>query len=468
MGAKAGFEIRKLDYSKNVSVCRSGEVVSKKGEFYLVVDFPEMTEKEKAIFQSALDEMRHSDRKIGSEKDAYFFLKNHCMENLVLLNKGQREKILKLLKWEALGESILTPLLKDPDFEEIVVNGPKKEVLVYHHIFGWLKTNVYFSDEEKIKNLVNRMAATLGRQLSFYTPTINAVLKDGSRLNASMNPVAFSGINLTIRKFKENPLTPVDLVENGTISDETMAFLWLAMQTSSSMLVCGNTGSGKTTTLNSLFCFLPGKERIVVAEETPELMIPQGHTIKLNTAEQVEIGLDRLIENTFRMRPDRVIVGEVRSRGEAGAFVDTMLAGQAKGSYCTFHALSSTEAIERLLSFGIDVKALEALDLLIVQRRQTKVDSKTGVRTEERRVVEVCEILSERGVKLNRLFVYDHSRGRLVRKGKSVRVAEKIKHTFSTNEKGVQKMLGEKKRLLKKLKGKVTFNEFFDIAEKET
>ena len=473
MVTKAGFEIKKVEYSKNVSVCQSGEVVSKKGEFLLVLDFPEMSEKETTIFQSALEEMRHSNKKIDSRKDVYFFLKSYCLENLILLNKEQREKIIQLLDWEALGESALTPLLRDPDFEEIVINGPGKEVLVYHNIFGWLKTNVIFSDEEKVKNLVNRMAAPLGRQLSFYTPTINAVLKDGSRLNASMNPVAFSGINLTIRKFKENPLTPIDLVEFGTISEEAMAFLWLAMQTSSSMLICGNTGSGKTTTLNALFCFLPGKERIVVVEETPELMVPQEHTIKMNTAEQVEVGLNKLIENTFRMRPDRVIVGEIRSKIEAGAFVDTMLAGQAKGSYCTFHALSSKEAIERLASFGIDKKALEALDLIIVQKRQSKIDSKTGTRKEERKVVEICELLSEdgakikSGMKLNTLFNYDYKSEKLKRVGKSLRVAEKIKHTFSIDEKEMKKMLKAKQGLLKKLKGKVTFKEFFDIAEKE-
>jgi archaeal flagellar protein FlaI len=467
MVSKTGFEIKKIDFSKNISNSSSGEIVSKNGENFLILDFPKLDEYEKKIFENSLMEIKESNKLINSKKDVYFFLKNYCIENLVLLNKEQRNKIINLLEWEALEESVLTPLLKDENFEEIVINGPKKEILVYHKNFGWLKTNILFSDEEKIKNLVNKMSSTLGRQLSYFTPTINAVLKDGSRLNASMNPVAFSGINVTIRKFKENPLTPIDICEFGTISQEAMSFLWLVMQTSSSILVCGNTGSGKTTTLNSLFCFLPGRERVVIVEETPELMIPQEHKIKLNTAEQVDVGLDKLIENTFRMRPDRVVVGEIRSAREAKAFVDTMLAGQAKGSYCTFHALSAKEAIERLVSFGIDKKSLGALDLIIVQKRQTKIDSITGLRREERKIVEICEINSNETLSLNRIFKYNYKKGILEKCGKSIRVGEKILETFCVSESEIKKMMKKNENILKKLKGKVNFKEFFEIVERD-
>jgi archaeal flagellar protein FlaI len=467
MLSKTGFEVKKIDFSKIIGSSESGEIVSKNGENFILINFPELDEKEKMVFENSLCEMRECNQTISGKKDVYFFLKNYCLENLILLNKEQRNKILELLEWEALEESILTPLLKDGDFEEIVVNGPQKEIIVYHKNFGWLKTNLVFSDENKIKNLVNKMSSSLGRQLSYFTPTINAVLKDGSRLNASMNPVAFSGINVTIRKFKENPLTPADIVGFGTISGEAMAFIWMAMQTSSSILVCGNTGSGKTTTLNSLFCFLPSKERIVVVEETPELIIPQEHKIKLNTAEQVDVGLDKLIENTFRMRPDRVIVGEIRSAREARAFVDTMLAGQAKGSYGTFHSLSAGEAIERLVSFGIEVKALGALDLIVVQKRQTRIDLKNGSRGEERKVVEICEIVSNGGIKLNRLFEYDYKKGVLKKCGKSDKVMEKIMNTFSVSEKEIFKMMKQKESILKKIKGKASFQEFFELAEKE-
>lgn len=467
MQKSAGFAVSKVDYSKKVSECASGEIVSKQGDLFLLLNIPKLGGKENQFFGKVLEELKRSSVKIEEKKDVYFFLKNYCLENLVLLPKEQREKMLLLLEWESLGQSIITPMLKDPDFEEIIVNGPNKEVMVYHSTFGWLRTNAFFDSEEKIKSIVNKMAAPLGRQLSFHTPMVNAVLADGSRLNASIYPVAFTGINVTIRKFKENPLTPINLINFGTISGEAMAFLWLAMQTSSSILICGNTGSGKTTTLNSLFCFLPPKERIIIVEETPELMPPQHHLIKMNTAEKLRIGLDKLIENTFRMRPDRVIVGEIRGGEEAKAFVDTMLAGQAKGSYCTFHAESAREALERLVSFGIEERALASLDLIVVQKRQEKI-GKSGARSEERRVTEISEVIAEAsGLRLNNLYSFSYETGRLEKKGESKRVLEKIGRTFSTNEKGTKKLLRQKEKLLKTLGTGTSFREFFEIIERE-
>jgi len=462
-----GFEVTAQEYSKKLSECASGEVVAQKEKRMLLLRFPELNEKEFFMYASALEEMKHANAKIEKKADVYFFLKNHCLENLILLNKSQREKFLQLLEWESLGDSVLTPLLADPDFEEIVINGANRPIMVYHITFGWLETNARFTSEEKIKNVINKMASPLGRQLSFHTPLLNAVLKSGSRLNASMNPIAFSGINATIRKFKESPLTPVDIVAGGTISKEAMAFLWLAMQTSCSILVCGNTGSGKTTTLNALFCFLPKDERIVVAEETPELLLPQSHTVKMNTAEQLNIGLGELIENTFRMRPDRVVVGEIRSPTEAKAFVNTMLAGQAKGSYATFHAESAEEALERLVSFGIEERALASLDLILVQKRLSRLGKKGGVRREERKVVELCEVIKEKnGLSLRKLFDFCHENGALEKVEDSLRAMQKITRTFSLSPKSAKKLLKEKEMLLGKLSG-VTFREFFDLAEQE-
>ncbi|MFA5357654.1 MAG: ATPase, T2SS/T4P/T4SS family [archaeon] len=467
MQKSAGFTINQLDYSKKVSECVSGEIVAKQGDLFLVLNIPKLSEKENKFFGKVLEELKHSNTKIEARRDVYFFLKNYCLESLVLLPKEQREKMLQLLEWESLGESVLTPLLKDPDFEEIIVNGPNKEIMVYHSTFGWLRTNVFFDSEEKIKNIVNKMAAPLGRQLSFHTPMVNAVLADGSRLNASIYPVAFSGINVTIRKFKENPLTPINLIDFGTISREAMAFLWLAMQTSSSILICGNTGSGKTTTLNSLFCFLPPKERIIIVEETPELMPPQHHLIKMNTAEKLKIGLDKLIENTFRMRPDRVIVGEIRGKEEAKAFIDTMLAGQARGSYCTFHAESAKEALERLVSFGIEERALASLDLIVVQKRQEKIE-KSGARREERKVTEISEVIQkENSLQLKTLYSFSYEKNKLEKKEETVRVLEKIARAFSTNEKETKKLLKQKEKLLKNLDSRTSFREFFEIIERE-
>ena len=466
MKTKQEFSFSQIEYSKKLSECESGEIVAAKEVRFLLIRAPDLAEKEKKLFFDVLEEMKRSGKEINGIADVYFFLKDYCLENMILLNKEQREKILLLLEWESIGESILTPLLKDADFEEIVINGPKKPLMVYHKTFGWLITNATFESEDKIRTIINRLAAPLGRQLSYHSPLLNAVLKDGSRLNASMNPVAFSGINATIRKFKENPLTPADLVEFETISKEAMAFLWTAMQTSSSILICGNTGSGKTTTLNALFCFLPKEERIVVAEETPELLLPQSHTIKLNTADQVNVTLGKLIENTFRMRPDRVIVGEIRTKEEAMAFVNTMLAGQARGSYATFHAESAKEAIMRLISFGIEETALASLDMIVVQKRISLIEN--GARKELRRVTQIAEIeKGKKGVNIRTLFEYDFEKKRLVQREASERVIEKICQTYCKKERDVFREIERKEKLLEKMVGIAKFMEFYEMAERE-
>ncbi len=466
MKPKIEFYITQIEYSKKLSECASGEIVDVKGQRFLLVNVPDLCEKEKKFFANVLEEMKQSQKEINSKSDVYFFLKDYCLENMILLNKEQREKISLLLEWESMGESIITPLLMDPDFEEIVINGQKKPLMVYHQIFGWLTTNIQFENEDKIRTIINKMAAPLGRQLSYHSPLINAVLKNGSRLNASMPPVAFSGINATIRKFKERPLTPLNIIEYGTINSNATAFLWLAMQTSCSILICGNTGSGKTTTLNALFCFLPKNERVVVAEETPELTLPQSHTIKLNTAEQVNVNLGTLIDNTFRMRPDRVIVGEIRNKEEANAFVNTMLAGQARGSYATFHAESAQEAIERMKSFGIEERVLSSIDLIIVQKRISIIEN--GFRREQRKITEICEVgKNQKQLKLKKLFEYSFSKKKLEKKEEPIKLMEKMEKTFSMSKEQIKQLIKEKENILENLQKDITFWDFFEIAERE-
>ena len=268
--------------------------------------------------------------------------------------------------------------MKNENLEEIacIGTGKEKEILVYHNAFGWLKTNLYFSREDFAKELINKMGRVSGRRLSLKNPVLNAVLGNGDRLNASINPVAHQNINFTIRRFRQNPFTLLDLINLKTMSAESLAFLWLALQAAGSILICGNTGSGKTTTLNALFSFLPKDERVIIVEETPEVNVPQEHAVRLKTSEH--ISMQSLITETLRMRPDRVIVGEIRSTKEVSAFIDTILAGQGKGSFATFHAQSADECLSRLNALGIDKGYLESIDLIIVQKRWDKVDIEKG------------------------------------------------------------------------------------------
>jgi len=456
------YKVINQEYSKKISECSSGIIVKVKDKPILKVEIPDLTLKEEKLFESALEELTHSGLDLKGKGDIYFFLKNYCIENLILLGKESREKILLLLEWETIRESILTPLLKDPDFEEIVINGANKPIMVYHRIFGWLASNCYFTQDQKIKTILNKMASELGRQLSYSNPILDTVLSDGSRLNASMDPIAFSGINATIRKFKASPLTPKNIIELKTINEEAMSFLWLALQTSSSILVCGNTGSGKTTTLNSLFCFLPQNERIIVVEETPEIVLPQEHKVKLNTSQHIGVGLEKLIENTFRMRPDRVIVGEVRTPEECKGFVNTMLAGQAKGSYATFHAESAKEALQRMKSLGVEKESLCSIDLIIVQKRIQRIRP-NGNRKEERKVTEICEI--DKSGTVRELFSLDSSQKRLIFKNDSKRIKEKVMQTFLVNQNEYKKLLLNRKNCLSKINSNTDFKSFFATAE---
>ena len=255
-------------------------------------------------------------------------------------------------------------------------------------------------------------------------------------------------------------------MQNNTLSVELAAFLWMALETDCSILVSGNTGSGKTTTLNALFSFVPAAERIIVAEETPEISLPHSHVVKLNVVKEQGVGMQNLIIDTLRMRPDRVVVGEVRSRDEILAFIDTLLAGQGKGSYGTFHSQSCNEVVKRALSLGVSPMNLATIDLVIVQRRWDKIVK--GKRGEVRHITEVGELLVEKGdIKLNRLFEFDFEKDRLLKCGKSKRIVEKIKRSFSMSQSELATETRQREKFLQNLLGKkVSLEEFFGLVNR--
>lgn len=331
----------------------------------------------------------------AGSSDYWACLKRVCVENKLLLEKQSGEKIVSLAKHSLAGFGFLDFMLADDDLEEITVSGALKPIFVFHRRKGWLETNAFFSSVDAAINTVNKMARPLGRRITTQNPRLNAVLPDGSRLHASIAPVALDGIEITIRKFKRNPFNAAELAANGTISSEALAFLWLVLYGDVSLCVCGNTGSGKTTTLNALFSFIPLGDRIVVTEETPELVFPQKHLVKIIASEEAGVGMRDLVSDTLRMRPDRVVVGEVRTADETRALFDSLLAGQAKGSYFTFHAKSACEALRRLKALGAGSEELESLDLIVVQKRFSRFNRHSRKQEELRRVTEISEV--ERG-----------------------------------------------------------------------
>lgn len=413
-------------------------------KIYFLHRFPELSFEEANLLIEVLEELKE-------KEEVQKALLEYCEENFVLLEEEQQKYLNKVLDLSVKGYGALSEILEDEEIEEVSVCGLGKEnpVRVYEKNFGWIETNLYYVREETVKNLVNKMARNIGRRITLQNPRLNAVLPTGERIHAAIEPVS-QNPSLTIRRFRKKPFTALELEKNRTISLNALAFLYTAMQTDSSVLVAGNTGSGKTTTLNALFSFVPENERIITAEETPELNLMQKHVVKMRIVEGIEIGMNELITDSLRMRPDRIIVGEVRTKEEMEAFIDTLLAGQGKGSYATFHAQSAKEAIQRMKKLGVKEMDLESIDLIVVQRRWTKINKKE--RKEQRRVTEIAEILE--GGKLNMLYEYDFGRDLLAERNESVKVIKKIMNSFSVPKNKTLKIVEKNTNFLEKLSEK--------------
>ncbi|MBU2099938.1 Flp pilus assembly complex ATPase component TadA, partial [Candidatus Micrarchaeota archaeon] len=222
---------------------------------------------------------------------------------------------------EMVGYGLIDPLIRDDQLEEIMVIGPRKPVYVFHRRHEMMVTNIEFFSDSEIIDLINRIAREVGRRVDISSPLLDARLADGSRVNATIPPASPSGASLTIRKFRADPYSIIDLIQYGTFDVKSAAFAWLCVDglgvKPANILITGGTGSGKTTTLNVLASFIPERERIVTIEDTAELSLPLKHIIRMEARPPGlegtgEITLDVLTKNSLRMRPDRVIVGEVR------------------------------------------------------------------------------------------------------------------------------------------------------------
>ena len=434
---------------------------------YCIKEFPVFTQEEKRLLATVAGFFQKKEGKAG-KKDLKNFFKKYCTQNLILLEKKQAEYLHLALESNLFGFGPFDFFLKDEEIEEIAVvgTGKSKPLYVFHTMHGWMESNIFFSDEQTVTDIVNKMARPVGRRLSMNSPVLNATLPDGNRLSASINPVSFSGPSITIRKFRQEPFTPTQLLENKTFSHELMAFLWIAMQCDCSILIAGNTGSGKTSSLNALLSFVPKDERIVVVEETPEIKVQHKHFVKLNVVKEQSIGMQNLIVESLRMRPDRIIVGEVRSREEVSAFIDTLLAGQGKGSYATFHGQSVRESMNRMRSLGVLEIDLAAIDLVIVQRRWNVMGNSINKKgnMEVRHVVEVAELSEKNGqIKCNTLFKFDYDKGKLVKTGKSAKVFEKARQGFAFGRKGFEKEIERRAGILAGMQcSKIAMKEFFE------
>ncbi|HZQ97750.1 MAG TPA: CpaF family protein [Chloroflexota bacterium] len=331
----------------------------------------------------------------------------------VILVRSERQRLFEQVVAEILGYGPLEPLLQDATITEVMVNGPK---LVFVERAGKIeRTNVVFQDDEHVMRIIDRIIAPLGRRCDESSPMVDARLPDGSRVNAIIPPISLTGPVITIRKFSKKPLTTEDLIRFGSITPEAIEFLRGCVYARLNCVVSGGTGSGKTTLLNVLSSFIPDDERIVTIEDAAELQLRQEHVVTLesrpaNIEGRGQIAIRDLVRNALRMRPDRIVVGEVRG-GEALDMLQAMNTGH-DGSLTTAHSNGPRDTLARLetmvLMAGMDLplraireQVASAVDLIIHQDR---------MRDGSRRITSITEVQGMEGdvIVMQDIFSFEH------------------------------------------------------------
>ncbi len=351
-----------------------------------------------------------------------------------------RTRIMQEILDEVTGYGPIQPLLLDDSVSEIMVNGPRQIYIERHGKL--IKTDRVFRDNSHVMRIIERIVAPLGRRIDESSPMVDARLPDGSRVNVIIPPLSLKGPVLTIRKFTREALQITDMVRFGTMTDEMAMFLQAAVQARLNLIVSGGTGSGKTTTLNVLSSFIPPDDRIVTIEDAAELQLQQEHVIPLesrpaNLEGKGEVPIRALVRNSLRMRPDRVVVGEVRG-GETLDMLQAMNTGH-DGSITTCHSNSPRDTVARLetmtLMAGTDLPAraileqiASALNLVVHQSR---------FRDGTRKITHITEVQGMEGsvIVLQDVFKYDQKGigdagkviGRHVATGLRPRAMERIK-----------------------------------------
>lgn len=337
-------------------------------------------------------------------------LPNNSQNNAI--SNEYLDNLARKLFQDLVGYGEIDPLIRDDNLEEIMVIGIDKPVFVYHREYGMMKTNILFKDAGEVMNLIDSIARQINRRIDQESPILDGRLPDGSRVNATIPPISADGPSMTIRKFKRDPLTIIDLINSKTISVELAAFFWLCFDglgvKSANAIISGGTSSGKTTTLNALSSFINPKERIITIEDTLELQIPHEHVIRMetrppNVENRGELTMNDLVKNSLRQRPDRIIVGEVRG-SEAITLFTALNTGHS--GFGTLHSNDARETITRLTNAPMSVPniMISAIDFIIMQNRIYRSD---GVSF--RRISEVAEVsgIEEGVIQLNKIFEWD-------------------------------------------------------------
>lgn len=389
----------------------SKEKTAAKTETAEIVEDPYLDVKRK-IHSAIIDEMNKSGKIITDREAMFKIVDDRVNDDEFMIPRIDRVKVTTDLFNDIMGYGPIEVLVQDPNYSEIMVNGYDK---VYVEEKGKLKlTDIKFRDEEHLMNIINRIVSNVGRHVDEASPMVDARLADGSRVNAIIPPLSLVGPVLTIRKFGKKPITAQQLLKFGSLTPDMLRFLEACVKGKLNIVVAGGTGSGKTTLLNVLSSYIPEDERIVTIEDAAEVQLKQEHVITLearpaNLEGKGAVTIRNLVKNALRMRPDRIIVGEVRSE-ETLDMLQAMNTGH-DGSLTTTHANSPRDTVARLetmvLMSGMELplKAIRdqissAIDIIVQQSR---------LRDGTRKITSITEVVGMEGdvVSMQDIFVYE-------------------------------------------------------------
>ena len=434
------------------------KIYTKRGEFVPIYDvfISGISKNTEIVLEKIMDELT-SQVSLGmvdilSTKETGVIEKRFNEAIEILLNKhfpDAEKKVIDFLRsyliQKSLGLGSVEILMDDTNLEEIAINGAGEPIWVYHVKFGWLKTTIKLQNDEQVRHYASMIGRKVGRQITILEPLMDAHLSGGDRVNATLEPISITGNTITLRKFASKPWTITDFIRTETISTGAAALIWLGIQYELSALISGGTATGKTSMLNVVANFFPPNQRIISIEDTREIRLPSFlHWVPMitrlpNPEGKGEISMLDLLVNSLRMRPDRIIVGEIRRKREAEVLFEAIHTGHSV--YATVHANDTRETITRLTNPPIEIPKtmLPAISMLVVQYRNRR----TGLR----KTFQISEILPNSDP--NVLIQLDIKSGKLNKVSRSKSLLNTIETFTGLTKNKVNKSLKEKESVLK-------------------
>ncbi len=416
------------------------KIIKRKGETVYTLEFPEI----KIATAALLDEIRQQIvtagpmginqalNKEAMEKTKKSFISEASKiltDIMPNIEKDTESFLIGKLMQDMLGLGEVEFLINDPNLEEVVLPSASETIRAYHKKYGWLKTNLKVANEDAIINYANIIARRVGRQINILTPLLDAHIVTGDRTNAVLYPISTKGNTITIRKFARDPWTIIELIKNKTCNLDIASIIWLAMEYEMNIIISGGTASGKTVFMNCCMSFMPPNHRIISIEDTRELTLPKHLywtplvTRTANIEGQGEVDMLDLLVNSLRMRPDRIILGEMRRQKEAEVLFEAMHTGHSV--YATLHADTAAETVSRLTNppLNVPINMLKGVNLNIVMFR----DRRRSVR----RVYQVAEFdVGKEGASASLIYRYIPEKDEIQKHGESLKLFEELsRHT---------------------------------------